>query len=96
MKRIALRLLCIAVIAMWCSAPTWCDGTKADERPAYPKANDKAAPLRIEESKALSRSLLLVPPFYSEEIITTAEGVKKITTFLLFIRVESRSPHSTK
>ncbi|NOZ24411.1 MAG: hypothetical protein GXP25_25310 [Planctomycetes bacterium] len=96
MKRIAMAVLCAFMLLTLSSAPVWCDEAKADDRAAYSKANDSAGPPRIAEPKALSRSVFCVPPFYTEEIITTAEGVKKITTFLLFIRVESHEPRSRK
>ena len=96
MKQALVSLLIAVVLVALCSPPAWCDGAKAGERQAYPKANDAAGPLRIAEPKVLSRDVFAVPPFYIEEIITTAEEVKKITTFLLFIRVESHEPRAKK
>ena len=58
------------------------------------KACAKCGKATFCECTVLSRTVFAVPPFYSEEIIKTAKGRKKITTFLTFIRVVSIEPRS--
>lgn len=45
-----------------------------------------------EECPCVSKSVFALLPFYSEEVTTTAKGVTKVTTFLMFIRIESKEP----
>ena len=80
-------------VLFWAAFPP---ATEAKEPAAKPctKIEEPCKELTFKGSPVLSRNLFMFAPFYSEEIITTTEGVTKITTFLTFIRVESEEPKS--
>jgi len=68
----------------------------ADEAKPCTKIDEPCRELTFKGSPVLSREVFTVPPFYSEKIIKTTEGVTKITTFLTFIRVETAIAKSKK